>query len=111
MKYPKLVPKNMCKTPIKVIIESEKINYDGEPVSMELDLLCNFQDVAKTIFTDEKKTVEITGTALFDGDIAPDMAAISGGTVEVFGEKRRIEKGMKARNPDGSVNYTRLEVV
>ena len=48
---------------------------------------------------------------MFDGDIAPDMAVISGGTVEVFGEKRRIERGMKARNPDGSVNYTRLEVV
>ena len=59
----------------------------------------------------KKKTVEITGTAMFDGDIAPDMAVISGGTVEVFGEKRRIERGMKARNPDGSVNYTRLEVV
>ena len=111
MKYPKLVPRNVCNTPIKVIIESEKINYDGEPVSMELDLLCNFQDVAKTIFTDEKKTVEITGTAMFDGDIAPDISVISGGTIEVFGEKRRIERGMKARNPDGSVNYTRLEVV
>lgn len=111
MKYPKLVPKSICKTPIKVIIESERINYDGEPETFEVTLLCNFQDTAKTIFTDEKKTVEITGTVLLDGDIAPSMANISGGTVEVFGEKRRIERGMKARNPDGSVNYTRLEVV
>jgi hypothetical protein len=29
----------------------------------------------------------------------------------VFGEKRTIAKGVKARNPDGSVNYTELDVM
>lgn len=84
----------------------------GEPVQMlDADLMCNFQDKAKTILTAEKKIVAITGTAYFNGDIAPDFAVLSGGTVEIFGVTRRIEQGMKARNPDGSVNYTRLDVV
>lgn len=112
MRYPELVPKRLCKVPIKVILESEGLSHLGEPSKMiELDLLCNFQDKAKTILTAEKKLVQITGTAMFNGDIAPDFPTLSGGTVIVFGEERRIEQGMKARNPDGSVNYCQLEVI
>ena len=84
------------------------------PVSythLDLELTCNFQDKAKTILTAEKKLVQITGTALFPGDIAPDMPSLSGGTVTVFGEERRIVQGTKNRNPDGTVNYCTLEVM
>ena len=112
MKYPCLVPKRLCKVPIHVHLESEGLTNLGEPEQvLDLDLKCNFQDRAKTILTTEKKLVQITGTALFPGDIAPDFPTLSGGTVTVFGEERRIEQGMKARNPDGTVNYCQLEVV
>ncbi len=47
---------------------------------LDADLMCNFQDKAKTILTAEKKLVQITGTALFPGDIAPDLPSLSGGT-------------------------------
>ena len=106
MKYPCLVPKRLCKTDIHVHLESEDTDNHGQ-----LELKCNFQDRAKTILTAEKKLVQITGTALFPGDIAPDFPTLSGGTVTIFGEERRIEQGMKARNPDGTVNYCQLEVV
>lgn len=112
MKYPCLVPKRLCKTDIHVCMESEELNNLGEPKqSLDVDLQCNFQDRAKTILTAEKKLVQITGTAMFPGDIAPGFAAITGGTVTVFGSERRIQQGMKARNPDGTVNYTQLEVI
>lgn len=112
MKYPELVPKRLCKTPIHVHLESEEITNMGEPEKiLDLDLMCNFQDRAKTILTAEKKLVQITGTAMFHGDIAPEMPTLSGGTITVFGEERRIEQGMKARNPDGTVNFCQLEVV
>lgn len=112
MKYPCLVPKRLCKVPVQVHLESEELNNQGAPkYTLDADLMCNFQDRAKTILTAEKKLVQITGTALFPGDIAPDMPSLSGGTLTVFGEERRIEQGMKARNPDGTVNFCTLEVV
>lgn len=112
MKYPCLVPKRLCRTDIHVRLESEGINNQGEPERvLELDLKCNFQDKAKTIFTTEKKMIHVTGCAMFPGDIAPEFPSLSGGTVIVFGEERRIAQGMKARNPDGTVNFCQLEVI
>ena len=98
--------------PVHVHLESEELDNKGRrKYSLDADLMCNFQDKAKTILTAEKKLVQITGTALFTGDIAPDMPSLSGGTVTVFGEERRIEQGCKNRNPDGTVNYCSLEVI
>ena len=74
MNYPCLVPKRLCRTKIQVHLESEEITNLGKPrYTADLELTCNFQDKAKTILTAEKKLVQITGTALFPGDIAPDM--------------------------------------
>lgn len=112
MKYPCLVPAKFCKIDIHVHLESEELNNLGEPkYKADLDLKCNFQDRSKTIFTAEKKLVQITGTAMFPCDIAPDFPTLSGGTVTVFGEERRIEQGAKNRNPDGTVNFCTLEVI
>ena len=112
MKYPCLVPKRLCKTPISVHLESEELTEDGNPkYCVDLELLCNWQDKAKTILTAEKKLIQITGTALLPGDIAPGVPSLSGGTITVFGETRQIEQGAKNRNPDGTVNFCTLEVI
>lgn len=111
MKYPSLILPAFCQTPIHVSIEQEGISEDGEPLTaFEDDLFCNYQDTAKTVLTDQKKLAQIIGRAYFAGEIAPDVAVISGGTVTVFGVKRKIAQGMKARNPDGTVNYTCLDL-
>lgn len=112
MKYPKLVPDVVCKTPIRVKLFYEGLSERGEPLTaLDAELMCNLQDGAKTVMTDKQKLVEISGVALFNGDIAPDLPAISGGEVTLFGATRRILRGIKARNPDGTVNYTRLELI
>lgn len=112
MKFPCLVRKKDCKVPVHVTIESEGLTEDGGPeILFSGDLLCNYQDTARRVLTGEQKLVLISGSALFPGDIAPDVPEFSGGTLTVFGIPRRIEQGMKARNPDGTVNYTRLDVV
>ena len=111
MKYPCLVSKQACKTPVVITIYGEGNSEDGEPqTAVAYTGMCNYQDKAKTILTKEKRTVQITGTALFPGDIAPDMPVIPGGTAEVFGETRNIVQGTKARNIDGTVNYTRIDL-
>lgn len=112
MKYPCLIPVKMCRTDIHMELEQEGLQENGEPLpAIVYDGKCNYQDRAGTVFTAEKKLVEITGTALIPGDICPDMAAVSGGTAVVFGGKRRIQQGIKARNPDGTVNYTEVLLI
>ena len=109
MKWPCLVAKQFCKTDIKLSIEQEGINGYGEPLEpVVYEGKCNYQDKAKCILTDEKKIIEITGTALLPGDICPRLPVISGGNATVHGVERRIVRGTKARNPDGSVNYTEV---
>lgn len=112
MKFPCLVDKRLCKTPVHVEIEPEGLDKYGEPFKpVNYDGTCNYQDKARTILTAEKKLVEVTGSALFPGDIAPDLPVISGGKVKIFGVERRIVQGTKARNPDGTVNFTGLELI
>lgn len=112
MNYPCLVPKQFCTTPIHLEIEPEGLQENGEPYpSVIVDKDCNYQDKARTILTAEKKLVEITGCAVFPGDICPSMPVISGGSATLFSVRRRILQGTKARNPDGTVNYTEVLLI
>lgn len=112
MKYPCLIDKRLCRTEIHVEIDPGGVDKYGQPFEFVVyDGKCNYQDKAKTILTEEKKLVEVTGTALFPGDIAPELPVISGGIADIFGVQRRIVQGTKARNPDGTVNYTELELI
>lgn len=109
MKYPCLVPKNLCKTEIKLELEKEGRNRYGEPFApVQYEGKCNYQDSATRVLTDQKDLVQITGKALFPGDICPDLPVISSGKAEIFEEKRLVVKGTKARNPDGTVNFTEV---
>ena len=112
MIYPKLVRKEQCKTDIHVVLYGEGTTEDGEPViALEDDFKCNYQDKAKRVLSAEKVVIQLTAKAYFVGDIAPDLTVISGGLVTVFGETRSIYQGSKARNPDGTVNFTELEIM
>ena len=112
MKYPCLVPKRLCRTDISLVMEQEGRDKYGEPLPwFEYSGKCNYQDKAKTIFTADKKMVQITGSALFPGDICPELSVISGGTATIFGGKRKIQEARKARNPDGTVNYTEVLLI
>ncbi|MFT4146424.1 MAG: hypothetical protein QM644_18425 [Mobilitalea sp.] len=111
MKYPCLVDKRFCKTDITVAITPEGVNKYGEPHEPVLIYeKCSYQDTAKTVLTPEKILIQLTGIALFPGDIAPNLPTLSGGTAIVYGVERIIFRGTKARNPDGSVNHCKLEL-
>lgn len=109
MKWPCLVREEFCQTDIKLEFEQEGNNEYGEPLkTFCYQGKCNYQDSAKRILTDQKKIVQITGIAMFPGDICPELPVISGGTAVIYGVERRIIKGTKARNPDSTVNYTEV---
>lgn len=109
MIYPCLVPKQLCKTEIKLELEKEGRDKYGEPFApVQYEGMCNYQDSAIRVLTDQKDLVQITGKALFRGDICPELPVITSGTAEIFGVKRRIVKGTKARNPDETVNFTEV---
>jgi hypothetical protein len=55
--------------------------------------------------------VQLSAQAYFIGDIAPELSTLSNGEVIVNGVKRKIYQGEKARNPDGTINYTRLDLI
>lgn len=109
MRWPKLVPPSICKTDVSVEMEQEGLNEYGEPLPKFIYTgKCNYQDKAQTVMTSQKKLVKISGRAYFSEDICPELPVISSGSAEIFGVKRSIIQASKARNPDGSVNYTEV---
>lgn len=110
MKYPELVPDWVCTTPISLVIEGEGLDEDGAPsIAFEGELLCNWQDGGRVLFTEREKLIEVSGRAYFNGDVVPNLSNIVAGTATVFGELREIKRGYKRRNPDGTVNYTEIQ--
>jgi len=96
-----------------VTIHGEGLGEDGDPkIAFEDDsLCCNYQDTAKTVLTADKKLVQLSGVALFHEDFCPELPTLGGGTAVVNGARRTIFQGIKARNPDGTVNYVELRLV
>lgn len=112
MKYPKLVPKAICTTKVEVIIEREGVSEDGAPEdAFEGELKCNYQERARKVFTEQQKIVEVNATAYFSEDFAEDVPTLASGSVVVHGVTRRIVEGIRARNPDGTVNYIELRLM
>ena len=112
MKWPELVPDTICSTPMTVRLDAEGINEDGSPKSGRIiDAMCNFQQKSKWSMDAERRLVQVQATAMFNGDIAPDMDTLSGTASVNSGAIWTIHASSRARNPDGTVNYTCLELV
>lgn len=109
MKWPRLVPSAACCTPCTVVLTGEEGENGAPQVLAELYLACNWQDKPRQELDAERRLITLSGVALFDGDIAPDIDVLAG-TLTLYGRSWTIYRGSKCRNPDGSVNFTRLEV-
>lgn len=108
--WPRLVTPRMCKTPCTVVL-TDGCGEDGTPAEVaKLELNCNWQDSPKQVLNAERQLIQLNGTALFDGDIAPDVDVLAG-TAVIHRRTWTIYRGTKCRNPDGTVNYTRLELM
>lgn len=117
MKYPKLVPPRLCHTEVKVSFLGDLDIEGDEEILGEFSGKCNIQFKTKQRLTADKRLVTINAVALFDGDIAPDISNPKGtlklkkdGSADEYDKEYRIHSIAKECNPDGSVNYTRVEL-
>lgn len=112
MGFPCLIEKRFCKTPILVKLDRNELSEDGElEECLSIITTCNLQMGAKASFTKDKEKIELAGVALFIGDLCPTLPVIASGTVTINGQEYSINKGIKNLNPDGTVNYTTLELI
>ena len=112
MAFPCLVDKKFCKTNVLVTIDRDEMNEDGEIERVaSIITTCNLQMGARVSMTKDKEKIELAGVALFIGDLCPSVPVISSGTVKIYDREYSINKGTKNLNPDGTVNYTTLELI
>lgn len=135
MKYPKLVPPRLCNAQVKVTFLGDFDIEGAETVLRVFSGKCNLQRKTKQRLTADKRFVTVRAVALFDGDIAPGIYELKG-LIQIkellaletednevfktengiplehyaFGKEYRIFSIAKERNPDDTVNYTRLEL-
>lgn len=98
-------------TPCKITL-SVGIGEDGGPeVVGEWEGLVNFSEKAKRIQDKDGQWIQLAGVIHVEGDILPNIQYETG-TAEVAGyPKRKIIGYARPRNPDGTVNHTRLELI
>lgn len=94
-------------TPIKVYAEVP--GEDGVEEVLIFDGKCNFSEKSRTTLNDQRQVVELSGKALFKGDIYPGK--LIKGFVVVDGTKRTIHRSRKPKNPDGSIYSTELDLM
>lgn len=111
MKWPRLVAPFAASTQVSCCVDAEGIDEDGAPVAgARWSGPANWQDASARTYHAADEATDVAAVVYIDGDAFPDVAFLTGGKVEAFGGSLRIAKGSKARNPDGTVNYTRLDL-
>ena len=110
MKFPRLVPDRVCTTAVTVY-RTDGLNRDGtKKRTVIFEGKCSYSEKSRQKLSAEKQLITLSGSALFNGDIAPDSPIIDG-YAEIGGREYKIYSSEKAKNVDGTVNYTRLELI
>ncbi len=111
VKWPRLVPQSVCTTQIRVELEAG-IDDDGAPCEgATFEGMCNYSEKSRQVLTADKTLIQLEGTALLDGDPAPGVPLHGVAYVGKEQTMRRIYRFSRARNPDGTVNFTALELM
>lgn len=113
MKYPSLVPPWACNVNISVCL-TNGVTERGEPQEyVAYTGLCNYSEKSKQVIDAERRLVQLEATAIIPGDIAPGKDLSGYVTVGIHETtiKRMIYRSSRGRNPDGTVNFTQLELM
>ncbi len=113
-RYPELVPECVCHTDVIVNIH-RGLNIDGSPKTVaSFETKCNYSEKSHWVTQPDRQLIRLSSIALFGGDIAPGMDLQGELVVKNAGGSdtiRRIYSAERARNPDGTVNFTKLELI
>lgn len=135
MRYPKLVPPRLCNANVHIVFFGG-LNMEGiEERIGEYSGKCNLSLKTRHTVTEDKRIITLEAVALFDGDIIPylsnpagemsvkenfpleceDRRCLETENGDIFsvcslGKPYRIFRITKERNPDGTVNFTKVEV-
>lgn len=105
------MPPAVCTTPIEIHLEGELQEDGGMEELAPIITKCNYSERSKQVLDAERRLVQIEATALLPGDIAPGKT-LHGEAIVGEGRTRwTIYRSERARNPDGTVNYTKLELM
>lgn len=112
MKYPKLVQPFTCTTAVTVTLTGDNDEQGESTVFKTIKTHCNRQLTVHNVQEGDRYVQKQKTVLLFDGALAEQDAQLKGYVSFAVDCKNKINilSGFMARNPDGSVNYTRLEL-
>ena len=110
MKYPKLVLPHTCTTDVTVVLTGDNDENGEAAVVKEIRTKCNRQTKVQNVQQGERYVQKLKTTLLFDGALAETDSQLKGYVSFAVDCKSNILSGFLARNPDGTVNYTQLEL-
>lgn len=104
-------PDFLCVTPCEIKLDEPHINEEGEPMTAAtIKTSCIYSERRKRLYDKDGKYTELVGKVIIKGDIAPKMREISSGTITIHKREMTIYSGIRAKNPDGTVNHTEFEL-
>lgn len=88
------------------------IDEDGKKiVHSNITGKCAFSEKRKQVMNAEKQIIQLEGSAIMSGDIAPNLKEFANGTITINGCTYKIYRVMRPRNPDGTIHHTTVEVM
>lgn len=105
-------PNHLLNTLCIAKLNADGLNEQGEPTAaLTWEGKVIFFDKSRTTVTADNRIIRLEGRVIAKGDIAPSLEVISDGEVSVMGRTYVVYRSERARNPDGSVHHTVLELM
>ena len=108
--YPCLITNAVLNATVRVVADGD---IDGSSDSCVLyDGRANYAEMPRRVTDTDRRAVDVRAVVLIPGDIVEGRERVIG-TVYVDGGATGyvIDSCARMRNPDGTVNYTRLELI
>ena len=110
-KLPK-IPEELFKTDVRIVLYAPELDENGAPIIVyDAEHKCIWSVKRRRTVDAEKRIIDLEGSVIVDGDVAPEAENAADGYAVVYGEKLKIYKVKRARNPDGSVHHTTMELI